>query len=169
MIDYLHEEAIGKPGSFSQYDMKAIYPAIHALGPEQVYLEVGVQYGRSLDFVRRNSEALVYGVDIDDSNYQPVEGATFIHKPSNQAVMDWKLNIDVLFIDGDHSYEGCADDFNNFSPFVNLGGTVFFHDCDETSPGVVRVFEEIDPTKWEKVVYKTPEMRTSICSAKRLK
>lgn len=169
MIDFIHEEAIGKPGSFSQYDMKVVYPAIHELTSDQVYLEVGVQYGRSLDFVRRNSKAQVFGIDIDNSKYEGVEGATFIHKPSNEAVKDWKLPIDVLFIDGDHTYEGCADDFNNFAPFVKVGGIIFFHDCDDTSPGVEQVFETLSPELWEKTIYKTPDLRTSISSARKLK
>lgn len=165
MIDFNHEEAIAKPGSFSAFDMVIMYGFIKDLKPEDVYLEVGVQYGRSLDFVRRNSEAQVYGVDIDDSNYQEVEGATFIHAPSNEAVNYWKFDlagkpIDVLFIDGDHTYEGCKDDWDNFSPFVKPGGWVVFHDCDETSPGVVQLFDKIG--KGWKVKNKSPEQRCSM-------
>lgn len=36
--------------------------------------------------------------------------------------------IDFLFIDGDHSIEGCKFDFENFSPYVNVNGFVAFHD-----------------------------------------
>ena len=36
--------------------------------------------------------------------------------------------IDVLFIDGDHTYEGVKKDFEMYSPFVKKGGVIIFHD-----------------------------------------
>ena len=37
-------------------------------------------------------------------------------------------DIDILFIDGDHSIEGCANDFNAYSPDVKAKGILAFHD-----------------------------------------
>ncbi|MBD3303775.1 class I SAM-dependent methyltransferase [Candidatus Woesearchaeota archaeon] len=36
--------------------------------------------------------------------------------------------IDVLFIDGDHSYEGVKKDFELYEPVVAKGGIIIFHD-----------------------------------------
>ena len=36
--------------------------------------------------------------------------------------------VDMLFIDGDHSYEGVKQDFENFYPLVKMGGYILFHD-----------------------------------------
>lgn len=36
--------------------------------------------------------------------------------------------IDFLFIDGDHSIEGCKADYINFSDKVKIGGFLAFHD-----------------------------------------
>ncbi|MFX1328694.1 MAG: class I SAM-dependent methyltransferase [Promethearchaeota archaeon] len=36
--------------------------------------------------------------------------------------------IDILFIDGDHSYEGLKQDFEMYKPLVKSGGLVCFHD-----------------------------------------
>ncbi|CAA6693607.1 MULTISPECIES: CmcI family methyltransferase [unclassified Lentimonas] len=36
--------------------------------------------------------------------------------------------IDLLFIDGDHSYEGAMADYNAYSPLVRKGGWIAFHD-----------------------------------------
>lgn len=36
--------------------------------------------------------------------------------------------IDVLFIDGDHSYEGVKKDFELYEPLVAKGGLIIFHD-----------------------------------------
>lgn len=38
--------------------------------------------------------------------------------------------IDFLFIDGDHSIEGCRFDFENFAKNINPGGYLAFHDYD---------------------------------------
>lgn len=160
MINFIHEEAIARPGSFSAFDMEVMYGFIKDLKEDDVYLEVGVQYGRSLDFVRRNCKAQVFGVDIDDELFTEVEGASYFSMSSNEAVKIWNRDIDVLFIDADHTYEGCLDDWNNFSPFVKKGGWVVFHDCDDTSPGVVKVFDEIGGG-W-KNKGKSPEQRCSM-------
>lgn len=39
-------------------------------------------------------------------------------------------NIDFLFIDGDHSIEGCRFDFDNFANEIKSGGFLAFHDYD---------------------------------------
>ena len=40
-------------------------------------------------------------------------------------------SLDVLFIDGDHSYEGVKSDFLMYAPLVRPGGIVAFHDIAE--------------------------------------
>lgn len=39
--------------------------------------------------------------------------------------------LDLLFIDGDHSYEGVSTDFKLYSPLVRKGGVIVFHDIVE--------------------------------------
>lgn len=50
-----------------------------------------------------------------------------------EKVKKWlgKSTIDVLFIDGDHSYQGVKADFENYSPMVRKGGLILFHDIVE--------------------------------------
>lgn len=60
-------------------------------------------------------------------------------------------SIDVLFIDGDHSYDGVKADFELWSPLVRPGGVVAFHDTVPTEwahePGVVQLVNEL---KWHR-------------------
>jgi predicted O-methyltransferase YrrM len=57
--------------------------------------------------------------------------------------------LDVLFIDGDHTYEGAAADLARWSPLVRPGGHLVLHDAVDTGgygnvyPGVARAVEEL--------------------------
>jgi predicted O-methyltransferase YrrM len=61
----------------------------------------------------------------------------------------------LLFIDGDHSYEGAKADFDRWSAFVRPGGHVLFHDAVDTGgygnvyPGVAQLVGEIG-AGWER-------------------
>ena len=48
-------------------------------------------------------------------------------------------SIDFLFIDGDHSIDGCKADYLNFASKIKLGGYLAFHDYDPNR-------EELGPT-----------------------
>ncbi len=50
--------------------------------------------------------------------------------------------IDLLFIDGDHSYDGCLTDIQAWSPHLVRGATIIFHDYS-WADGVRRAIEEM--------------------------
>lgn len=49
--------------------------------------------------------------------------------------------LDMLFIDGDHSYEGAKNDWDAYKNFLHPGSVVIFHDYG-WAEGVKRVIEE---------------------------
>jgi predicted O-methyltransferase YrrM len=55
--------------------------------------------------------------------------------------------IDVLFIDGDHTFEGVASDFRMYAPLVRSGGLVAFHDI---VPGLAENVGGV-PAFWQSV------------------
>jgi predicted O-methyltransferase YrrM len=63
--------------------------------------------------------------------------------------------LELLFIDGDHSYEGAKADFERWRAFVQPGGHVLFHDAVDSGgygnvyPGVARAIAEIG-AGWER-------------------
>lgn len=56
--------------------------------------------------------------------------------------------LDFLFIDGDHTYEGVKKDFEMYSPLVKKGGVIAFHDIapkgiPDLTGGVPKFWKEI--------------------------
>lgn len=77
----------------------------------------------------------------------------------NQETLDKVMNIlgdrevDFLFIDGDHAYEGVKKDFEMFSPLVKKDGVIALHDIvvhpAETGCGVSKFWNEIKQGKYK--------------------
>jgi predicted O-methyltransferase YrrM len=56
--------------------------------------------------------------------------------PATKGVLMQALDgkqIDLLFIDGDHSYKGVKSDFDMYAPLVSPGGMIVFHDINKHS------------------------------------
>jgi predicted O-methyltransferase YrrM len=54
---------------------------------------------------------------------------------SHDVAAGWKGDVDVVFIDGDHSEAGCELDWSSWHGFVGSGGRVVFHDARADQPG----------------------------------
>jgi len=72
------------------------------------------------------------------------------HKQSTLIKVKKKMKnrkIDLLFIDGDHSYEGVKKDFEMYAPLVREGGIIAFHDIidvpDDDNCNVLQFWNEI--------------------------
>lgn len=126
-------------GQFSSYDMACIYPMLINSKKDDVYLEIGVDRGKSLAFARKYFNGDVFGIDLVDEGGSQVKGVNFIRSDSND--VNWDLPIRVLFIDGEHRYDQVKREWDKYTPFVK--GWVFFHDADNTSPEVEKFAQEV--------------------------
>jgi predicted O-methyltransferase YrrM len=71
------------------------------------------------------------------------EGGVEIHRAySREAAKGWNRPIRLLWIDGDHTFEGTREDFELFSPYLSNGAVVAMHDALHAYEGPVRVFVE---------------------------
>lgn len=61
---------------------------------------------------------------------------------SKEVANSWSRPIRILWIDGDHSYEGAKSDLDGFLPHLVPEGVVAFHDALNVFPGPIRVFVE---------------------------
>lgn len=115
------------------------------------YLEIGCRHGWTFGIVAELIEpSVMVGVDMPgvfpwgDEGSQAVfetiikrarDNGTDAHaifgdsrEPDNILRASEFAPFDVLFIDGDHRYEGVKADWLNYSPLVKQGGCVIFHD-----------------------------------------
>lgn len=78
-------------------------------------------------------------------------GAVELHVADSRKAPFPSDRIDLLFVDGDHSYEGVRMDAEHWLPAMREGGDVLFHDAAPTSgyprrrcfPGVRRLISEL--------------------------
>lgn len=170
-------------GAFSTFDMQALHSGCKRLKNGDVYVEVGTYYGRStycaMKFLPKGVK--MYAVDIEDPGEYPGhksrkqfweetgldERVTYIVKPSVEAAEEFKEKIDMIFIDADHSYEEVKSDVESWYPHMKPGGYMYFHDADDSSPGVWQLVEEMSKDKrFKDLVYyrDIQDNKTSVAS-----
>jgi len=128
-----------------------LYGLTRSIKPK-VCVEIGSARGKSACAIglalRRNGQGRLYAIDPhsptnwNDSESTDTFGIITAHlekagvseiveivrKTSTEAAADWQDPIDLIFIDGDHSYEGVKADWDRFMPHVSEFGVVIFHD-----------------------------------------
>ncbi len=125
----------------------------------KVILEIGTANGGTLFLLSKISspDALIISIDLPEGRFGGGYPSKFkhvykkfasrnqkmfllrkdSHKSSSMRKVKKILNkklIDVLFIDGDHTYDGVKKDFEMYSPLVNRNGVIAFHDIVVVPP-----------------------------------
>lgn len=132
-------------GVFSETDMEVLKEEIQKLKPDQVYVEIGVNEGRSARVAHEYAHPDVYKFWIDIIDVPPhsasigrgpwmeQEGMVGINKKGFYIHGDadkfpWDIPIHLLFIDGHHDYESVKNNTLKYENFVH--GVILFHDYD---------------------------------------
>lgn len=165
-------------GVFGQMEMAVLKEEIEKLNDDEIYLEVGVDEGRSLTVARHYAKDTVWtvGVDIIDpsarSQYMnirlghipngqgmicPGSRCVYVHSDAKMFASLWQKPIALLFIDGDHSYEGVKGDTLLWEPKVKPGGVILYHDYDH--PETKRWLDEYYGDKKEVIANKIVRVR----------
>jgi predicted O-methyltransferase YrrM len=128
----------------------------------KVTVELGVDYGFSLFTLAKNNPGEVYGIDLfsgdehsgskdAEAQYNAVLGfkekfgatnVTIIRDDFNSVARAWDKQIDILHIDGLHTYEAVKQDFETWCSFMSPTGIILMHDV-VAWPGVHKYFSEI--------------------------
>ncbi|MHA2127864.1 MAG: O-methyltransferase [Promethearchaeota archaeon] len=136
----------------NKYEIIEFLKLIEIIQPK-IVLEIGTAIGGTLYLISRfsASNAILISVDLPEvlkgsitfSN-NPLFLRNFVQKRQKVVVIRGnshkfltfqkikkilkKRKLDVLFIDGDHSYEGVKKDFEMYKSLVKPGGLICFHD-----------------------------------------
>lgn len=107
-------------------------------------IEIGGEFGQSASLFAMGADRTVKIITVDQfpgdllSIHQENLKEAGFEGRTEQIVMDSRKmkdqtwghgQVNLLFIDGDHSYEGVKDDIEGWIPHVKTGGIVAFHDC----------------------------------------
>ena len=141
MIDYLNAK-----GHLTVGERHTLFNLSLAMPLNAVIVNIGVEFGASVACLRAGHEtASIYAIDVDMSKAIRVK-AHYIEEDSGALPPtfppDWW--IDLLFIDGDHSYSGVVRD-TAWVPLVRQGGYVLFHDCYDWPPSPPRMVHQLVP------------------------
>lgn len=133
----------GCPGWETDAEQAHLFALARAVPAKGVYVETGGEFGMSVSLVCKAADPSVRIVSVDlfpadllAMHRDNLKEAGYAGR-SEQVVGDsasvgkaWDGGpIDLLFIDDDHSYAGCAASIRAWVRHVKKGGIVVFHDC----------------------------------------
>lgn len=135
-------------------NMGGFVPLLYSIATDmrpkmRTILEIGVRGGTSTNAFlcgirdRGHQNLYLYSIDIADCSgvVKDKELRRWWHfTKGDSKTVPWCQQIDVLLIDGDHSYEGVKADYDRFMPFVKRGGLILMHDVTWAHKGVVKFF-----------------------------
>lgn len=76
-------------------------------------------------------------------NMSKYENFEHIRKTSDEAINDLiNIKVDLVYIDGLHTYEQVKKDIENYLPLINVGGFICGHDYHPSWQGVVNAINE---------------------------
>jgi predicted O-methyltransferase YrrM len=145
----------------SPAELNCLYQLAAGLTGSAVLLEIGSYLGASSRFLAAGmpADGRLYCVDTWNNetmpegpretlpefqkNTAPFADRIFIVRKNSKdlAAEDLALPLDLVFIDGDHSYEAVKRDFDKVAPWLGDGKILAFHDCTYFE-GVSRVVGE---------------------------
>lgn len=151
------ERAVSEHGALQKPGELARLLALLADDPPRLVLEIGADAGGTL-WAWRQLGAEVLAVDLPGGPYSTGRprndhGATVIEGDSHDRAIWQQIRFqflwgclnglyeaDMVFIDGDHTFEGCTEDVHDYSPFLRPGGLLVLHDiCHHPGLSEVRV------------------------------
>jgi len=135
------------------------------------YLEIGAYSGASASLMIQRPNTTVVSIDLGEP-ISPTICRIIVNKfagenkyvylkgdSKDDEILDiikaLYNEIDLLFIDGDHSHDAVIRDFLNYVPFVKKGGYIVFDDYQDSvhSPEVKKAVDALSvmlkPTEWE--------------------
>lgn len=167
----------GTRGTLNLYDAHTLISHAKKLPKDSKYIETGSYLGCSSLLVALHSSATVWAHDIWVTDWSELKGCPppevkdYFYEFYNAVKKNQLENriipvrgnsvytvgihddrsIDLAFVDGDHSFEGCLNDLQAVWPKVKHGGVILVHDCIPNSEplGAVKKFTDEKKISYE--------------------
>ena len=152
-----------------------IYDVAETFGDKKInYVEVGAYAGGSSCLMLQRPNTTIVSIDLgepiskgevlenviiyknNNNYYKYIQGNSQVVETKNKVievlhnsrVLGYTNKIHVLFLDGDHSFNGVMADFVMYSDLVNVGGYIIFDDYNDSvySPEVKQAVDALLPT-----------------------
>jgi cephalosporin hydroxylase len=143
-------------------ELAEILAAVQDIDPRRL-LEIGVGEGGTLWAWAQLGipQVLAVTAPVPGPEWVKHNGADLLFASSHSPqALEWVTGrlagelLDVLYIDGDHTYEGCMADWVDYHPLVRPGGLVIFHDIYfGMFPGVGQVWDEVSAGRQAYVIH----------------
>jgi len=108
-----------------------------------VVVEIGIMHNAQKSFYEELMNAEHIGIDINPNCAPDILGDS--HKPQTMQELHrvlYRRKIDLLFIDGNHSYESVKQDYDLYGPLTEH--IIAFHDiCATVNSDVLRFWQEL--------------------------
>lgn len=143
-------------GGFDQGCMAVMKEEAEKLKAGDVYVEIGVDEGRSARVFHEYAPEGVYGLFIDIHDHGPVPDVTisratfmeqegmvglgkkkfYVHGDADEfvglleAMGASKKRVQLIFIDGHHNYDSVKQNTLKWEPYIDTNGIMLFHDYD---------------------------------------
>lgn len=137
-------------------EVEFLQELVVSLPPSSVVVNIGAGVGTScLTFLAAREDTYVVTVDnqvdppaVDSGSSLKKEEAALreagvwdqgrhhqVRGDSKEVGKAWGYLVDMVFVDGDHSYEGCRGDIEAWGPHVRTGGVIAIHDYNAQHRG----------------------------------
>ena len=97
--------------------------------------------------IRKKSAEYEKAYQLVKKSFKGDPKVNIIRKTSIEAVKDVPDEVDLVFIDGNHSYSYVKQDIHHWLPKIRTGGMLSGHDYSKLFPGVIKAVDEFFPQK----------------------
>lgn len=156
-----------------QEEVKELKEIVEEQNPDRI-LEIGSARNSTLVLWASSGAEEVFSIDFPEEHpgrntfdkkslleaYFNSTSFEFIRGNSHSQQVRAELNnkneekFDLIFIDGDHSYEGVKQDFNDYKSLLSDNGILVFHDINSEGCGVPKFWREVSEKYKSKAIEK---------------
>lgn len=155
-------------GFLREVEVIALQNIIESLPSNPHAVNIGAGCGTSGLCVIQRSDAFLTTIDIEEDKAtgslkgerNAFQNSGIEYKDRHEQILGdsieigkkWKKKVDLVFIDGNHTYEYAAGDIKTWLPHIKKNGIIVVHDYQEHFPGVRKAVNELLKPHYNEII-----------------